>query len=458
MHKRTLPRKPEEIVELCLAAGWAVDRRKTGTFVYPKSGGNQILIPHRMGNGHGVGNIHARLRRAGIDSDLDALKVRVLSGQSVPVSKPPVPRPPANGPLKPILPPEPAVSPESEPAAVDEPAPAAKPEPAAGPPYPDMYTDTVLVTPEMAEEWLSRELPMLPARNGKPARRLKQRRTSDEDVLTWARVMENGDWEQSPQGISLATTAHGNTGGVLDGKPRLRAVTVIGIPQWFRVTYEVPPHLFHIFDIGRKRTSGVVLGIAGHEYSNDLSSLAKLFIIWEMWQENPNDERLRDWTLWSRVSISTQEVHDVVEDRPDLAEHLAAVKKLVGPPVRLHVPATALLRVWLADVWPEAIASPEGSTEDLSTFAKWATMLRDGHGDSYTKEMSQLRDWIKEGRARKLFHGSAREAYLVAMVKTWNQRFAPIKEGVDAKESKMLRVAGSDRLPQLYGRPSRRCN
>ena len=109
-----------------------------------------------------------------------------------------------------------------------------------------METKTVMITPEMAKEWLTHNM---------AGNRPVQKGT----VHSYARQMRNGSWNLTHQGI-----AFDENGELIDGQHRLRAIIEASVPVEMNVStgvHRVQGEVFTI-DMGRKRTyqNAIVMG------------------------------------------------------------------------------------------------------------------------------------------------------------------------------------------------------
>lgn len=110
-----------------------------------------------------------------------------------------------------------------------------------------MYTQIVTVTPEIARQWLEMNMS-----NNRPVMK--------STVHSYARMMRNGNWNLTHQGI-----AFDERGELIDGQHRLYAVIEANIPVMMNVTYNVhrePGETFTI-DMGRKRTYANIVAMSG---------------------------------------------------------------------------------------------------------------------------------------------------------------------------------------------------
>ena len=110
--------------------------------------------------------------------------------------------------------------------------------------------ETVLVTPAMAEVWLTKNV-----RN----RKIRKAR-----VKAFARDLVNGNWTFNPQPISF-----GVDGTLLDGQHRLTAVVESGVSAYMVIWVNVPPSARTVMDIGTPRNIRDI-----GEISNRQSSIA----------------------------------------------------------------------------------------------------------------------------------------------------------------------------------------
>lgn len=110
--------------------------------------------------------------------------------------------------------------------------------------YPDLTGHMKLVTPEMAEEMLSRN-----SRN---------RPLSKTYVRALRRELEEGRWKPSHQGVALTPT-----GELLDGQHRLTAIKESGIPAPLMVTEGVSSEVWSAIDQHNRRTGAQILAMAG---------------------------------------------------------------------------------------------------------------------------------------------------------------------------------------------------
>lgn len=107
-----------------------------------------------------------------------------------------------------------------------------------------MYSREILVTPEMAENWLKNN-------------NLYNRRVAETVVKRYADDMRRGNWQLNGEAIQFSCS-----GQLKNGQHRLRAVIMAGIPVRMYVTFEVPDDA-NVYDMHRKRDESNIAQLAG---------------------------------------------------------------------------------------------------------------------------------------------------------------------------------------------------
>lgn len=131
-----------------------------------------------------------------------------------------------------------------------------------------METKVVNITPDMAKEWLEKNM----AHN---------RPVLASTVHAYARQMRAGKWNLTHQGI-----AFDENGELIDGQHRLRAIIEANIPVQMNVTYNVhrqPGEVFTI-DMGRKRTYASIAIMSGIDDAviKNMGSYVNAYIRWKL--------------------------------------------------------------------------------------------------------------------------------------------------------------------------------
>jgi hypothetical protein len=104
-----------------------------------------------------------------------------------------------------------------------------------------MRTETIAVTPAMAEHWLERNHDNRPLRYHK--------------VKEWARAIADGRWQLTHQGIAID-----EAGNLLDGQHRLSAIVETGATVEMLVTFDAPRATFTQIDTTLPRSVRDVTG------------------------------------------------------------------------------------------------------------------------------------------------------------------------------------------------------
>lgn len=118
-----------------------------------------------------------------------------------------------------------------------------------------MKVNYLLVTPELAREWLSKN------KNNRPI--------SPTHVNSYTNEMLNGKWvEETGEAIKITKSGH-----VADGQHRLHAIVKSGLSLWFSVFTEMEESVIAVLDSGKRRNGGDVLHIHGVKNASRTSSI-----------------------------------------------------------------------------------------------------------------------------------------------------------------------------------------
>lgn len=122
--------------------------------------------------------------------------------------------------------------------------------------------DRVLVTPELAQTWLTKNT---------HNRSIRKRAVAD-----YARDMANGSWVMNGEAIKFATD-----GTLLDGQHRLHAVVESGVTVPMLVVTGLPSTAQETMDAGRKRVAADVLSLRGEANPSALASVLRRVWMWD---------------------------------------------------------------------------------------------------------------------------------------------------------------------------------
>lgn len=150
------------------------------------------------------------------------------------------------------------------------------------------------VTPELAQQILERNFPNNRSRS--PAR-----------IDNYASDMLNDRW--SLNGATIVRDR--KTGRLINGQHRLAAVVKAGITVPFLVVWTDDENAFATLDIGKSRSGGDILKIAGFKYGKNVSSIANLVADVEA------------GVVGRQGQVPKSELVDFVEARPGLEEAAA---------------------------------------------------------------------------------------------------------------------------------------
>jgi hypothetical protein len=117
----------------------------------------------------------------------------------------------------------------------------------------NVQTKVMLVTPEIAKNWLTANT--------------MNRKMDDGTVNYYADQMKKDFWTLSPDAITFSDTHK-----LLNGQHRLRAVVVSGKSVYMSVTFSMPEECFKNIDRPKVRSNGDVLQMHGIKYSRMMSA------------------------------------------------------------------------------------------------------------------------------------------------------------------------------------------
>ncbi|MCL3993772.1 hypothetical protein [Streptomyces lavenduligriseus] len=269
-----------------------------------------------------------------------------------------------------------------------------------------MRTEVRTVTPELAREWLERNI------NNRPLSR--------QTVTHLARAIERGEWRLTHQGI-----AFDENGRLVDGQHRLEAVVKAGLPVEVLVAHGVPRAAFTVMDTGRKRTGRDALSLAGETNSNHLAAALRGL---HLYITAPDAH-------WSgkAASMSNDQLLTVLDEHPNMRES-------INRGIALHK-ATRLTVTAAAIGW--YIAAKERSDVDQEP---WFDGLVSGAGLSESDPRLILRNTML-GMAAGQRHrrkDDSRE-HLLYYLKSWNA-------WVEGRSLKLLRRSPGEKMPKITKR------
>jgi hypothetical protein len=157
----------------------------------------------------------------------------------------------------------------------------------------------------MASKTLKSEIVTLDPTQAKDmlAKNTRNRPLNPNTVDNYSRVIKEGRWKTTHQGIAFDTN-----GALLDGQHRLAAIAQSGRSVQIMVTHNVDPDEFAVIDVGRRRTPADALGVAGIEHNrNQIASVARFL---------RNYDRLDQsgWNDKHSARLDNSNILDAVED------------------------------------------------------------------------------------------------------------------------------------------------
>lgn len=156
-----------------------------------------------------------------------------------------------------------------------------------------MYTETTLVSPELAKKLLDGNINNRTLRHSYVDHLIKE--------------LSEGRWVHTHQGIAIATD-----GRLLDGQHRLSAIAESGLSALLNITYDCDPETFRVIDTGTARTCADVLRADSSNTRSETVTAAAVKLVYLY-------ENFKDY-IWigSIVKISHSVLLDCYNENPDL--------------------------------------------------------------------------------------------------------------------------------------------
>jgi hypothetical protein len=125
-----------------------------------------------------------------------------------------------------------------------------------------MESKTILITPELAEELLTRNP--------------RNRPFAKSNLNYLKSQLNSGEWKLTHQGIAICLD-----GTILDGQHRLKAVQETGISVEMLVTTSIDPNVFSVLDTGKKRNGADVLSVNGANNTHCMAAAIRNFLLYK---------------------------------------------------------------------------------------------------------------------------------------------------------------------------------
>jgi hypothetical protein len=201
-----------------------------------------------------------------------------------------------------------------------------------------MQISDVLITPTMAQDFLSRN------KSNRPLR--------EKLVNLYARDMVHGSWQMNGETIKISKKDE-----LLDGQHRLSAIIKSGKTVRMPVVRNLPEEVFHTIDTGMRRSASQILGIAGYENTAALASAARWLFL--MKANRPGLQK---------NAVTPQEILDTIKDNPMLHQYthkfVSNVKTLrailPSPAIAIFTVAAQKYGSSIVDLFMDQLASGEG--------------------------------------------------------------------------------------------------
>lgn len=214
-------------------------------------------------------------------------------------------------------------------------------------------TEKLLVTPAMADEWLTKNH--------------NNRNVTGPRVDLFIRLIKEGKFCLTHQGVAFY-----EDGDLADGQTRLTAISKAGVPVWMFVTRGLPRTAIHAIDGGRPRTVRDVLHFLGMSLTSH-----HVAVVRTLW--NQYHLQRRDGGRWDNSAVDT--------------DAFAAFAAAVSEAVLFSMPATRCKGLSHAS-YVGAVASA-WFTQDRDMLLRLKHLVATGAGADRDEQAAiKLRDWL----------------------------------------------------------------
>ena len=250
----------------------------------------------------------------------------------------------------------------------------------------------VVVTPDMAERWLSRNV------RNRPSKALS--------IKKYAADMAAGEWYLTGEGIKF-----GSDGTLLDGQNRLMACVKANAPFITYVFRGVPDVAQMVMDTGSARTASDSLAITGEKYTAILAAAAKLALGFAADEATPD-----------HYPATHSQIRDFIEANPemrDAAEFASKVARRTDCP-----PALVAYTLWTL-----------GKIDRQAAYDFWNAAAEKVGLAAGDPVIALTNRFAESRRNRERMH---KRAAVSAIYRAWNYRRA----GRDLRQIKLTSSAG----------------
>lgn len=244
----------------------------------------------------------------------------------------------------------------------------------------------VFVAPEMAAEWLTRNID----RN----RNVKKSRISG-----YVRDIQSGNWVLTGEAIKFDVN-----GRLIDGQNRCHEIVAAGCRARVLVVRGISQEALVVLDSGSARNTGdmlVITGLSERADAKDVGAIARLHVAWKK-----GDVRHAASHIGGSAQLTKTEMAEAVMSIPDI-DFAARFARNVYRYIRLPVSALG-------------VAFLEFSAIDVDDTAEFFNRIRDGiqtgPGDPFLTLSRRVASDLQAGASRRILPGQA----LSYLFRTWN--------------------------------------
>lgn len=220
---------------------------------------------------------------------------------------------------------------------------------------------------------------------------VQQRKINETNVDKIERLMRNGDWVISPQGLAI-----GVDGWLGDGQHRVEAIQRSGTVQVFWVCSNVPDSVFPFLDRGKPRSDVDLMQMRGKSTDMALPSTLKLLWLYD------NVPDIVEWNNRGRAPAGDEIFQYGAKHYPDVEASLKATSSFAANKPALTKTAAAALRYVVIRDNPNAAERVDDFLKQVRIWnpdsSSAASILHQHgksrfHGDSPIKDM-EVSHWL----------------------------------------------------------------
>lgn len=206
------------------------------------------------------------------------------------------------------------------------------------------------ITPEIARAWLETNI--------------HNRPVNETVIARYAEAMKSGQWERNGETIKFA-----DTGALLDGQHRLKAVIQSGVTVETYVVFNLPQKVFDTIDTGKSRTITDLLALDGEPHGNVMGPALRLLYVHDEFGSPTEMGKRLARLITNRDLMETRQRHPELEQSVGFVTGVKGLNKYMGPASAAYLHYMfAKLQPHLADSFFIRLARAQDMEDDHPIF------------------------------------------------------------------------------------------